>query len=177
MIYVANGTFLIMDSAGFSNKAFGIIFAINAFGLMIASYVTSVLQKYIATNKLVKQALLFMTIASVVLLTAMYFNVNMNIILVILFFYIFPIGILFPTTTELAMSPFASGNNSGMASAMFGSIQLATAFVCTILSSFVSDGSVTAVGIAFFFCNIAAFVIVFSRISLKENATVVQGNK
>lgn len=177
MIYVANGTFLIMDSAGFSSKAFGIIFAINAFGLMLASFVTSILQKYIATNKLVKQALLFMTVASAVLLIAMYANLSMNIILFILFFYIFPIGILFPATTELAMSPFTESNNSGMASAMFGSIQLAIAFVCTILSSLISDGSVTAVGIAFFFCNIAAFIIVFSRISLTENAAVVQGNK
>lgn len=177
MVYVANGPFLIMEKGGFSNDAFGIIFAVNAFGLMIGSYITSVLQKYMPTNKIVKQTLLFMTIASVVLLGAMYLDTNINIILFILFFYIFPIGILFPTTTELAMSPFANMSNSGMASAMFGSIQLATAFVCTIVSSFISDGSIVAVGIAFFLCNIAAFIIVFSRINLGESATVVQGNK
>ncbi|MBB4035999.1 DHA1 family bicyclomycin/chloramphenicol resistance-like MFS transporter [Dysgonomonas hofstadii] len=168
MIYVANGPFLIMEKGGFSSDAFSIIFAVNAFGLMLGSYLTTIFQKYVKTNNLVKYALLFMSFASVVLLAAMYMNVNMNAILIVLFFYVFPIGILFPTTTELAITPFADTNNSGTASALFGSIQLAMAFVCTILSSFISDGSIVAVGIAFFLCSILAFVIVFSRINMGE---------
>jgi len=168
MIYVANGPFLIMEKGGFSSNAFSIIFAVNAFGLMVGSYLTSVLQKYIATNKLVKQALLFMSAAGLILLIAMYVNVSIVIILFILFFYVFPIGVLFPTTTELAITPFANTNNSGTASALFGSIQLATAFVCTLISSFISDGSIVTVGITFFLCSMLAFVIVFSRINIKE---------
>jgi len=168
MIYVANGPFLIMEKGGFSSNMFSIIFAINAFGLMIGSYITSILQKHIATNKLVKQALLFMSVISLILLAAMYANVDIVVILIILFFYIFPIGILFPTTTELAITPFAGTNSSGTASALFGSIQLAVAFICTIVSGFISDGSIVAVGIAFLFCSILAFIIVFSKINLKE---------
>ncbi|HCO68141.1 MAG TPA: Bcr/CflA family drug resistance efflux transporter [Dysgonomonas sp.] len=175
MIYVANGPFLIMEKGGFSNSSFGLIFAVNAFGLMVGSYLTSILQKHIAANKLVKLTILYMTIAGAVLLSAMYMELTMNVTLIILFFYIFPIGILFPTTTELAMAPFANTSNSGMASAMFGSIQLATAFVCTILSSLISDGSVVTVGAAFLLCNLAASVIVFSRINLKESVTVIEG--
>ncbi len=168
MIYVANGPFLIMKIGGFSGNAFSIIFAINAFGLMLASYLTTVLQKYIKTSKLVKYALLFMTFVGAVLLAMMYMGFSMIMILPVLFFYIFPIGILFPATTELAMAPFAETNSSGTASALFGSIQLASAFLCTILSGIISDGSVVAVGIAFFLCSILAFIIVFSRVSIKE---------
>lgn len=168
MIYVANGPFLIMEKGGFSSNAFSIIFAVNALGLMIGSYLTSVLQKYIQTNKLVKQALLFMSVAGLILLIAMYLNLSIQVILFILFFYVFPIGVLFPATTELAITPFADTNNSGTASALFGSIQLATAFICTVVSSFISDGTVVTVGIAFFLCSILAFVIVFSKISLKK---------
>lgn len=166
MIYVANGPFLIMEKGGFPNETFGIIFAVNAFGLMLASLLTTVLQKYVTANKLVKYALLFMTGASLILLIAMYMNISMNAILIILFFYIFPIGILFPTTTELAITPFAETNSSGTASALFGSIQLALAFICTVFSSFISDGTIVAVGIAFFLCTILAFIITFSRINL-----------
>lgn len=168
MIYVANGPFLIMEKGGFSSNAFSIIFAVNALGLMIGSYLTSVLQKYIQTNKLVKQALLFMSVAGMILLIAMYLNLSIQVILFILFFYVFPIGVLFPATTELAITPFADTNNSGTASALFGSIQLATAFICTVVSSFISDGTVVTVGIAFFLCSMLAFVIVFSKISLKK---------
>jgi len=168
MVYVANGPFLIMEKGGFSGNMFSLIFSINAFGLMVSSYLTTIFQKYIKTSKLVKYALLFMTFASVVLLGAMYMDISMNVILIILFFYVFPIGVLFPTTTELAITPFAGTNSSGTASALFGSIQLAMAFVCTILSSFISDGSIIAVGIAFFLCSMLAFVIVFSRINVAE---------
>jgi len=165
MIYVANGPFLIMEKGGFSTNAFSIIFAVNAFGLMVSSYLTTLLQKRIPTNKLVKYALLMMSVVSTVLLALMYMNVNINIILVILFFYIFPIGVLFPTTTELAITPFV--NNSGTASALFGSIQLLMAFICSIVSNYISDGTVIAVGLAFFLCSILAFIIVFARVDVK----------
>jgi DHA1 family bicyclomycin/chloramphenicol resistance-like MFS transporter len=172
MIYVANGPFLIMEKGGFSSGAFSIIFSINAFGLMVSSFLTSVFQKYIATNKLVKYALLFMSVAGLALLAAMYMGVNMTGILIVLFFYIFPIGVLFPTTTELAITPFADTNSSGTASALFGSIQLAVAFICTIVSSFINDGTIVAVGLAFFLCSLLAFIVVFSRINVREEYTV-----
>lgn len=171
MIYVANGPFLIMVKGGFSSNAFSIIFGVNALGLMLSSYLTSILQKYVATNKLVKQALLVMSIASLIMLIVMCFDVSIIAILAVLFFYIFPIGILFPTTTEMALSPFAGTNNSGTASALFGSIQLAVAFICTLVSGFISNGSIISVGMAFFLCSMFAFIIVFSRINLKEKYT------
>lgn len=164
MIYVANGPFLIMENGGFSGNAFSLIFGTNALGLMIGSLITGFLQKYIPTNKLVKLALIFMLCFSAILLTAMYANIHINIILIILFFYIFPIGILFPTTTELAITPFT--DNSGTASALFGSIQLAVAFLCSIISSIMSDGRVTTVGISFLLCGLIAFSLVFIKINM-----------
>lgn len=167
MIYVVNGPFLIMEKGGFSSNGFSIIFATNAFGLMLSSFLTNVFQKYIPTNKLVKQALFFMFVMSAVLLSVMYMKSNIFIILIALFFYIFPIGILFPTTTELAITPFANTNSSGTASALFGSIQLLMAFICSVLANVISDGTITSVGIAFFFCTLLSFIIVFVRISPK----------
>lgn len=168
MIYVANGPFLIMEKGGFSSDMFGLIFGINAFGLMIGSYLTNVLQKYIATNKLVRYALVFMLAVSIAMLGAMYANVNIHIILVILFFYIFPMGILFPATTELAITPFAGTRNSGSASALFGSVQLLMAFFCSMGANLISDGTVGAVGLSFALCSILAFVIVFVKIAAQE---------
>ncbi|MDU1903984.1 MAG: multidrug effflux MFS transporter [Dysgonomonas sp.] len=165
MIYVANGPFLIMEKGGFSTNAFSIIFAVNAFGLMISSYLTTLLQRYIQTNRLVKYALLMMTVVGTILLALMYIDTNIYIILVVLFFYVFPIGILFPTTTELAITPFV--NNSGTASALFGSIQLLIAFICSIVSNYISDGTTVAVGTAFFLCSILALLVVFVRINVK----------
>lgn len=166
MIYVANGPLIIMDKGGFSSDMFSIIFATNAFGLMISSFVTSRLQRYIATNKLVKLALLFMFAVSLILLALMYINAHIIIILVALFFYIFPLGILLPTTTELAITPFTE--NSGAASSLFGAIQLAVAFVCSIVSNYINDESLLAVGISFFLCSLFAFAIVFIKVDTQK---------
>lgn len=162
MVYVANGPFLVIEKGGLSGNAFSIVFAVNAFGLMLASYLTTYLQKTISVGKLVKLAVTFMCVISLVLLTLMYTNVNIYIMLGILFFYIFPIGILFPTTTELAITPFTE--NSGTASALFGSIQLLVAFICSIISNAMSDGSVVTVGIAFVLCALSAFTTIFVRV-------------
>ncbi len=172
MVYVANGPFLIMEKGGFSGYGFSLIFTINAVGLMIASYMTSVLQKYIPANKLVKHALVCLFSAGFVLLAAMYLNTDIRIILVILFFYVFPLGVLLPTTTELAITPFI--NNSGTASALFGSIQLLIAFICSLVSNFISDGTLVTLGISLFLCGLIGFIIVFIRINpqnelVKEN--------
>ncbi|MDL2215119.1 hypothetical protein LJC00_02915, partial [Dysgonomonas sp. OttesenSCG-928-M03] len=166
MVYVANGPFLIMEKGGFSGYSFSAIFMINSVGLMIASYLTGILQKYIPTNRLVKQALICLFFAGSALLIATYLNADIRIILVIVFLYIFPIGILFPTTTELAITPFV--NNSGTASALFGSIQLLIAFVCSLISNFISDGTLTMLGISFFACGLAGFMIVFVRVNPRQ---------
>ncbi|NDV46859.1 Bcr/CflA family efflux MFS transporter [Paludibacter sp. 221] len=167
MVYVANGPFIIMEQGGFSNTMFSLIFGFNALGLMVASSVTSTLQKRTSTAKLVKQALVFMFAVSVVLLACMFMELNIHVILVVLFFYVFPIGILLPTTTELAITPFA--DNSGTASALFGSIQLAVAFVCTMVSNYISNGTLVMVGLAFFLCSMFGFILVFTRVKIKEN--------
>lgn len=171
MVYVGNGPYLIMEYGNLSGNAFSIIFAINALGLMIASYMTNVFQKYTTTQRLVKYSLSIMAITSVLLLIAVFFHSNIYIILSILFFFIFPIGILFPATTDLAMQPFKE--NSGSASALFGSIQLLTAFICTIIASLVNDGSVISVGVAYFICGIMAFLFIFPKVKeeVKEMLT------
>lgn len=166
MIYVANGPFLIMDYGGFSGNIFSLVIGINALGLMIGSYLTTVLQKHIPTNRLVKYALLFMGVASVILLAVMYMDAGIIPILVVLFFYVFPIGVLFPTTTELAITPFI--HNSGTASALFGSIQLMVAFICSLISNYLNDGSITTVGLAFLLCCLVSFIVVFSPLNKKE---------
>jgi DHA1 family bicyclomycin/chloramphenicol resistance-like MFS transporter len=163
MIYASSGPFLIMEKGGFSGDMFSLIFAINAIGLMIGSSITSFLQKYIATKKLIKYTLFFMTLVSVVMLIIMSIGISISIILFVLFFYLFAIGILFPTTTDLAITPF-SGNNSGTASSLFGTIQVATAFICTLISGLMMDGTIITVGIAFFLCCMVGFIAVFAKI-------------
>ncbi|MDH6354969.1 DHA1 family bicyclomycin/chloramphenicol resistance-like MFS transporter [Dysgonomonas sp. PH5-45] len=169
MLYVSNGPFIIMEEGGFDRNAFSVIFSVNALGLMVSSYLTGVLQKYMSTPKLVKYSLVFMFAVSVFLLSFMYLKVSVYPVLVLLFLYVFPIGVLFSASTELAITPF-SGSSSGTASALFGSIQLGVSFVCTLLFGFVNNGTMTVVGLAFFLCSLTGLFTVYGRFSYKEES-------
>ncbi|MDL2251485.1 multidrug effflux MFS transporter [Odoribacter sp. OttesenSCG-928-J03] len=159
MLYVGSAPFIIMEFGGLSADTFSTVFSINAAGLMVSSYLTGYLQKYMSTEKLVQVAMLAMFVISIVLLSVIYFEMSIYVILGVLFFYIFPIGILFPATTELAITPFTY--NSGSASALFGSIQLLVAFICTIISNLITDGSVFFVGVTFFICAVLFLGVFF----------------
>jgi len=166
MVYVANGPFLIMEKGGFSGNMFSLIFSVNALGLMLGSFLASFLQRFMSTIRLTYLSLLFMFSVNIILIVIMYLSVQISAILVVLFFYVFPLGILLPTTTELAMKPFTD-HNSGTASALFGSIQLAIAFICSVISNYMTDGTIIAIGFGFLLCSLFSFVIVFSGIYQK----------
>ncbi|NDW17650.1 Bcr/CflA family efflux MFS transporter [Dysgonomonas sp. 216] len=167
MIYVANGPFLIMEKGGFSGNTFSLIFAMNASGLMIGSLIATVLQKYMRTSKLVKLTLFSMVVIGLLLLASMYLGMDMWAILAVLFCYMLLLGVLLPATTELAITPFIE--NSGTASALFGSIQLAIAFVCSIVSSLIHNGEIITVGLSLFLCGVVAFIIVFIPVEVKRS--------
>ncbi|MDL2290235.1 multidrug effflux MFS transporter [Paludibacteraceae bacterium OttesenSCG-928-F17] len=166
MLYVSNGPFLLMDKGGLNSNMFSVIFGVNALGLMVSSYLPTYLQKIMPTSRLVKCALSFMFIMSIVLVCCMYLDVEIYVLLIPLFFYVFPIGILFSTSTELAITPFPE--NSGTASALFGSIQLGISFICTALFGLINNGTVLAVGIGFFLCSLVGVVTIFG-IPKKQN--------
>lgn len=162
MVYVANGPFLIMEKGGFSGNSFSLIFAINALGLMIASFVAGLSQKYMPSSKLVKLSVATWTIISIVLVTIMYMDAHIMAILIALFFYVFTLGILLPSTTERALIPFT--NNSGTASSLFGAIQLGIAFVCSVISNYMDNGTIVNIGIGLAICSILGFaVIIFPK--------------
>ncbi|NDW09734.1 multidrug effflux MFS transporter [Dysgonomonas sp. 520] len=171
MLYVGNAPFVIMEHGGLSGDVFSIVFATNAAGLMISSWLTGYLQRYFSTRRITRYAIIFMFVASVILFLVIKMDAGIYTILAVLFFYIFPIGALFPTTTELAMTPFA--DNSGSASALFGSIQLLVACLCTVCAGAISDGSILSVGLSFLLCGLLMFSFVLKR---KEATQPISSN-
>lgn len=169
MIYVANGPFIIMEKGGFSSGEFSIIFSINAVGLMCSSYLPALLSKVISKNKLISLSIIMLVVISSLFILAVISEVNMVIVLVLLFLYVFPLGLIFPITTDLAMNLF-SEDNSGSASSLFGSIQLSLAFVFTVISGFLSDGTMEMVGLMLFVCAISALIVIFlKRFIVRQN--------
>lgn len=163
MIYVSNGSFIIIEKGGFSSNMFSLIFAINAFGLMLGSLSANLLAKSFSANTLCRGVLFGMISIGIVMLLLMHFA-SMFFILIALFFFIVCMGILFPLTTELALNSFDE-NNSGTASSLFGTIQMTIAFACTLASGLMHDDTITTVGVELLLCTVVAFVSVFGKVA------------
>ena len=146
MVYIGNAPFLIMEVGGYSGDVFSIIFATNALGMMLSAYLTSKLQYKYSSKTIVVFASIWMCLVGGIFVFFAFLEVSVPTLLTVLFLYVFPMGMLFPTTTDLAMSPFASGS-SGAASSMFGALQLGIAFLTTMLAGKFSGGSLVDSGL------------------------------
>lgn len=167
MIYIGNAPFLIMEKAKLSGDLFSLIFAINALGMMLSAYLTSVFQKKYGTKKIVAFAGIMMCLFALLFILMSEADFSIPILLVVLFFYVFPMGMLFPTTTDLAMSPFTE-NSSGSASSLFGAIQLGLAFFMTMLFGKLSDGTVLMLGIGFLLSSLLIIPLLFTQKNNKQ---------
>ena len=162
MIYISNGPFLIIEKGGFSGGIFSLIFAINAIGLAGGSFFINILSKYSTPEKLCKIMTLLLIAIGLVMLSLMYAGASIEVVLVAIFLYLFIIGTLFPLTTELVLSSFT--DNSGSASSLFGAIQLTLAFIFTLLSGVLNNGTIAILGIQFVVCAIFAFALTLFKI-------------
>ncbi|WP_181151443.1 multidrug effflux MFS transporter [Sphingobacterium gobiense] len=169
MLYIGNAPFIVMDVGGMSGDVFSIIFAVNALGMMLSAYLASRLQKRYSAQKIVGFAATLMCVFAVVYIGMLLAGASMHSLLAALFLYTFPMGMLFPATTDLAMAPFST-DNSGSASSLFGALQLGIAFLITIVGGHLSDGSLLIVGITFLVVSLLIFPILFISRTKKLNS-------
>lgn len=159
MLYISNAPVLVMKAGGLSSTAFSIVFMINSCGLMLGSFLTSsVFSKRLSPERIISLGSIIQIIAALTLWASIYFELSIYKQLVPLFFFVLPLGMLFPTSTSLAMRPFKE--ESGMASALFGASQLAFTFLSSVLLNSLNKNSVmTIVALSLLFCACSIFAI------------------
>ncbi|WHT40239.1 hypothetical protein QNH98_06435 [Myroides sp. mNGS23_01] len=96
-------------------------------------------------------------ISALVLFGFIVTNVSIYFQLVPLFFFVLPLGMLFPTSTTLALSPFKA--ESGIASALFGASQLAFTFLTSVLLNTLNNGSMYVVALSLAACALCSLLI------------------
>jgi DHA1 family bicyclomycin/chloramphenicol resistance-like MFS transporter len=164
LTYISNSPFLFMEKGGFTGTEYGIILAVNSVGMMVATYSVNFLIKKFTVSRIVKYTSFASLILSAALVVAIWIDLPIFCILVLIFLYLMPLGILFPTTTDLALEPFS--NDSGTASAVFGFLQLAITFVVSGLVGLIQNNSAFPMGLALLFCALIGYV--FSVIHKKQ---------
>lgn len=170
MIYLANAPYLIMEYGNLTSQYFSYIFAFNAIGLVIGAWLSnSVLSRWLSVRQIIKSTILIGLILSVFFLGLCIAKQPIIVLLIPLFFLILTLGILFPTTTKLALEPFHE--NSGSASALLGSLQLVVTFCISAVTNIIPADLLLLTGLALFVCHVlyvCCYLILESKI-IKHN--------
>ena len=142
--YVAGSSFVLQEYYGLDEQQFGILFGVNAVGLIIATQVNPFLLRRWEPQHILTAGVALGMLATSGLLVAALTEAPLALVLLPLWFVMFAVGLSFPNTPALALS--RHGEAAGSAAALLGAIQFGMASIITPLTGLVSTGN--AVGMA-----------------------------
>lgn len=143
-VYIAMGSYVLQgEPYRLGAQAYGIVFAVNAVGIALASRVTATLVRRIGAPRSLVVAVAVSVTGGVSLLLGVLLTDSVWAVLPPLFLVVSSVGIAAPTGTALALA--GQGEAAGSASALLGLLQFAFGAVVPPL---VSLGGVSAVRMA-----------------------------
>jgi DHA1 family bicyclomycin/chloramphenicol resistance-like MFS transporter len=138
--YIAGSPFVFIDLYHLAPQTYSLLFAGNAVGLLVASYLNRLWLRRIAPEVLLSRVVLTQTAAGVVLFAAGITGVGGIFgIIVPLFVFVSCVGLVLPSATALAMAPH--GREAGTASALYGVLQFGLAAIAASLIGVINDGT------------------------------------
>ena len=152
IIYISVSPFVLQNIYSISAQLLGIIFGINALGIVIVAQINARLVGRVPSQKLLSYGYAMITVASAGLLGAVLSGLGLVGILPAFFVLTSSLGFIMPNATTLAM---ANTRAAGSAAALLGVLQLAIGAVVAPLVGL--GGSASALPMA---ASIAAFALV-----------------
>jgi DHA1 family bicyclomycin/chloramphenicol resistance-like MFS transporter len=142
--YIAGSPFVFMTLHGVPAQYFGLLFGLNAIGIIGASQINIRLLKKHSPDRILRGALAGIGIAGLLLSAAAMLPLSSGIpgfvaLLVPLFAIMALTGLVQPNATVMAMAPF--GDRAGSASALIGTLMFAIAAVVSGTVAFLNDGT------------------------------------
>jgi MFS transporter, DHA1 family, multidrug resistance protein len=138
--YISGSPFVFMNLFGLSERQYGWVFGLNAMGLIASSQLTRLLLRWQSSAQIVRIVATLQCLTGLMLVlgtvTGFIFKAGT---LALVFSYLFLQGFLYPTTSALALEPFAK--NAGAASGLIGFLQMVTATLASALVSVLHNGT------------------------------------
>ena len=136
--YVGGSPFVFMELFHVPAERFGLFFGANALGLILSAQLNGVLAGRVHPSRTLRVVLIVAAAAgALLLLSAATGWGGFPGILVPLFVFVCCLGLVFPTTTALAMAPH--GAIAGNASAVFGCLQFGVSGIGGVIVSLIHD--------------------------------------
>ncbi len=140
LAYIGGSPFVFMKLFGLSERQFGWLYAVNAFGLIAGSQLNHILLKRFTSRAITIYAAALQLAAGLLLCAAsFYINTCRPVFYILVFMVLSLCGILNPNTTALALKPV--GKAAGSGSSVLGFIQMSSGTLATFAVGFLHDGT------------------------------------
>ena len=136
--YIAGSPYVFMQLYEVTEKQYGWIFALIAFGLITATQINTLLLRRFSSQQIIRAALSCQVLTGLTLLLgAVYGWLGLFTTILLLFIFLSCQGFTFPNSSALCMAPFSK--NAGSASALMGGIQMAIGASTSALVSYLNN--------------------------------------
>ncbi|MEH3134941.1 MAG: multidrug effflux MFS transporter [Mycolicibacterium neoaurum] len=154
MAYISASPFVYQTTMGLSAAQYGAVFGVNALGLLLVSALSARLSARTEPHVLAAAGLAVITVAGVAVLALAYSDLAAGWLALPLFAADASMGLIFGTTTALALS--AAPRAAGSASAVLGAIQFLLAAAVSPLVSLAGEHTAGPLGIVMVCCSVIA---------------------
>ncbi len=156
--YISGSPFVFIELFGVPPQQYGLIFGMNAMGLIAASQLNRWLVHRSGIMAVLRAAILVAVVAYGVVWAGARAEAGLRVILPALFFGIASVGLINPNATAAAMAPF--GRQAGVASALFGTLQSTLGAAAAVAVSAFANGTAMPMATVMLFCATLALVLV-----------------
>ncbi|GAA3705757.1 multidrug effflux MFS transporter [Zhihengliuella alba] len=139
MAYISASPFLYQEMMGFGTLAYGLLFGANALGLMVLSGVSAKLAGSVPVRRLARTGLLLNAAAIAAMAVVVLSGAPVTWLIVPIFVAVASLGLVFGTTTALALDAVRS--SAGAGSALLGLLQFGLAGAVAPLVSLGGEGT------------------------------------
>jgi DHA1 family bicyclomycin/chloramphenicol resistance-like MFS transporter len=151
-----------MDIYGLSEQHYGLVFGVNALGIMLASQINRMCLRRWAVPKVLGARLIVSLLAGALVLAAAALAPGFLVPLALpLWFYVASVGLIGANSVALAMG--ASGSRVGSASALIGTLQFVCAAIISGLVAATQNGISYPMTIGMVVAGLAAAALRFGR--------------
>lgn len=155
--YISGSPFVFIELNGVPPERFGLLFGLNALGLILASQLNRWLLLRYASGQILVVALGVTATTGLLLAGVTATGIGgFPAMLVLLFFCIASTGLVGPNAIAAAMAPYA--RQAGSASALVGAVQFAIGAVAGALVGLLFNGTALPMAATIALCGVAAFV-------------------
>lgn len=169
-VYLSNSPFVLIDHYGLTPRMYSVAFSINAVAFIGVSQFTGSLSARLGLKRLVKIAVSGFAFMMIALMVVTWTGVDrLDVLAAMLFVGFGFLGLVVPSVSVLALEEH--GANAGTASAVMGTLQLATGALVIAVVGLFADGTSRPMVAGIALCSALAFTIAMSTLGARHESS------